>query len=138
MNESTVQISMKDENKLDCSYAIITKDLSGVVIVLRKMECGIFDYSEIREKRNDLKYLLLKHYDSEKTAYKDFLKLIGKMCMKSKESKYFGVHMNEDNRMIADSFGARMINEEEKDVYESRYNDFLSCIVKVENSMSQM
>ncbi|MBE5940537.1 MAG: hypothetical protein E7266_09095 [Lachnospiraceae bacterium] len=138
MNESIVKISMKDENQLDCSYAIITKDLSGVVIVLRKMECGIFDYSELRERRNNFKYLLLKHYDSEKAAYKDFLKLIGKMCTKSKESKYFGVHINEDNRMIADSFGARMINEDEKDVYESRYIEFLNCIVKVKNSLIEL
>jgi len=131
MNESTVKISMKNENQLDCSYAIITKDLSSVIIILRNRECGIFDYSEINEGKSDCKYLLLKHYDSEETAYKDFLKLIGKMCKKSKESKYFGVHKNEDNRMVADSFGERMINEDDKCVYESRYNEFIDCIINL-------
>jgi hypothetical protein len=37
----------------------------------------------------DLSYLLLKHYDSDSSAYRDFLKLIGKMCKKSGDSKYF-------------------------------------------------
>jgi len=128
MNETIVKVSMRDENNLDCSYAIITKGPSEIVIVLRKMECGIFDYSELKKEKNDGKYLLLKHYDSEKVAYKDFLKLIGKMCTKSKESKYFGMHKDEDNRMVADNFGSRMINADEKSYYESRYNEFLNYV----------
>ncbi len=130
MNESVVKVSMQDENELNCSYAIISKDSTSIVIILKKKECGIFDYDVIKRKDFRYEYLLLKHYDSESVSYKDFLKLIGKMCTKDKNSKYFGNHKQEDNRMVADSMGARMINEDEKSAYDERYNDYKKCVVE--------
>lgn len=65
---------------------------------------------------------MLKQYHDTESAYKDFLKLIGKMCKKAKSSKYFSNHKIEDNRMIYNnSKSEHMISSEEKNIYNDRY-----------------
>ncbi len=125
MTESTVKISMRDENGLNCSYAIITKDKMSIILVLKDLECAVFNYNDLKSREYEYHYLLLKHYDSASYAYKDFLKLIGKMCKKGKDSKYFANPKNEDNRMVYGcSDGGHMIKEKERPLYEERYSDF--------------
>ncbi len=91
MEKSIVYISMRDDNNLDCSYSIIQKEELKIIIILKDSECGIFDYHELKDKKL-YHYLLLKHYQDDESAYKDFLKLVGKMCKKSRDSKYFLNH----------------------------------------------
>ena len=75
-------------------------------------------------------YLLLKQYYDNESAYKDFLKLIGKMCKKNKSSKYFLNHRIEDNRMIHNnSENEHMISLEEKSIYNDRYIIFEKFII---------
>lgn len=124
MEKSIVYVSMRDENNLDCSYSIIQKEELKIIIVLRNSECGIFDYNELKDKKI-FKYLLLKQYQDDESAYKDFMKLIGKMCKKSKASKYFLNHKNEDNRMIYNNLKSEhMINDNERKIYQDRYVEF--------------
>ena len=75
MEKSIVYISMRDDNNIDCSYSIVQKDELKVIIVLKDLECGIFDYNELKNEKK-FKYLLLKQYYDNESAYKDFLKLI--------------------------------------------------------------
>lgn len=124
MVQSTVYVSMRDENDLKCSYAIVRKSGVSVLIILRDSECAIVDYDKIK-KENEYRYLLMKHYADDSKAYIDFLKLIGKMCKKRRDSKYFLNHIKEDNRMVyGDSGEEHMICEEEKGLYEERYKIF--------------
>ncbi|MDE6673630.1 MAG: hypothetical protein K2K19_02290 [Acetatifactor sp.] len=124
MVESTVYVSMRDENDLKCSYAIVCKSGVSVLIILKDSECAIVDYSSLKGE-NTYRYLLMKHYSDESNAYTDFLKLIGKMCKKREDSKYFLNHIKEDNRMVrGDSGEEHMIREEEKGLYEERYRTF--------------
>lgn len=122
---------MRDENSLGCSYAIITKDKMSIILVLRDSECAVFHYEELKNGENEAlhHYLLLKHYDSDAYAYKDFLKLIGKMCKKGRDSKYFANPQKEDNRMVCGSDGEHMIREDERPVYDERYSDFLTFVL---------
>lgn len=136
MIESTVKISMRDENGLNCSYAIITKDKMSIIIILKDLECAIFPYDDLKSREKEAErhceyhYLLLKHYDSDSHAYKDFLKLIGKMCKKDRDSKYFANPQNEDNRMVCGSIdGEHMIKAEERPLYEERYSDFKGFVM---------
>lgn len=109
---------MRDENDLKCSYAIVRKSGVSVLIILRDSECAIVDYDNLK-RENAYRYLLMKHYSDEDNAYTDFLKLIGKMCKKREDSKYFFNHIKEDNRMVrGDSGEEHMIREEEKGLYE--------------------
>ena len=120
MEKSIVYVSMRDDN-IGCSYSIIQKDELKVIIILKDLECGIFDYNKLKCNR-EFKYLLLKQYHDTESAYKDFLKLIGKMCKKAKSSKYFSNHKIEDNRMIYNnSKSEHMISSEEKNIYNDRY-----------------
>ena len=123
MEKSVVYVSMRDNNDLDCSYSIIQKDDIMVVIILRNSECAIYDYKEFQE--GNFHYLLLKHYQDDESAYKDFLKLIGKMCKKTKFGKYFLNHIDEDNRIVyIDYKNEHMITNDEKDTYNKRFLDF--------------
>jgi hypothetical protein len=130
MEKSIVSVSMRDENDLDCSYAIVQKDELKIIIVLRNSECGIFDLNNLKS----FNYLLLKHYPDDESAYRDFLKLMGKMCKKSKDSKYFLNHIDEDNRIVyIDSQNEHMINDVEKDEYKERltaFEDFINENIK--------
>ncbi|MBQ8556576.1 MAG: hypothetical protein IJ438_11995 [Clostridia bacterium] len=120
MSHSTVFVSLRDENGLDCSYARVHKGDSSVLIVLRGTECGVFDNSLAHWH-----YLLLKHYPCDAHALRDFYKLIGKMCAKSPQSKYFGPHKDEDNRMVVTTGGSEhMLQPEERSTYEARYQAF--------------
>ncbi len=115
---------MRDDNDLDCSYSIVQKDDLRIIIVLRDVELGVFDYEELKEN-HDFKYLLLKHYPDNETAYKDFMKIIGKMCKKPKKSKYFLNHKDEDNRMIyVDLKTEHMITDDEREYYKERFLTF--------------
>lgn len=102
MEKSIVNVSMKEENHYDCSYAIITKEKNGfekcVIVILKDLECGVFDYEDFKSDKN-LKFLLLKQYDNAEYALKDFYKIVGKMCHKNIESKYFLNHKEEYNRI---------------------------------------
>lgn len=121
MEKSIVYVSMRDDNDLDCSYSIVQKDDLRIIIVLRDVELGVFDYEELKEN-HDFKYLLLKHYPDNETAYKDFMKIIGKMCKKPKKSKYFLNHKDEDNRMIyVDLKTEHMITDDEIEYYKDRF-----------------
>lgn len=131
MIESIVRVSMRDDNDLNCSYAIISKDCVSVIVVLKDSECAIFDYNRLKKEDAVYEYLLLKHYSSDSCAYKDFLKLLGKMCKKDGNSKYFHNHIKEDNRMVVlEPEGGHMISEEEKAIYEDRYLAFEKFILQ--------
>jgi len=124
VTRSTVEISMKEENVFNCSYAIITKDEISIILILRDCECAIYDYGDLRTKEH-CHYLLLKHYKNPSFAYQDFLKLIGKMCKKSKDSKYFIQRIEEDNRIVfEDSEHEHMMTDDEKKIYAERFSDF--------------
>ena len=88
MTESVVKVSMIEDNSLNCSYAIISKDKLNIIIIFKDLECAIFDLDDLKATK-EYRYLLLKHYVTGSYAYTDFLKLIGKMCKKDKSSKYF-------------------------------------------------
>lgn len=100
MEKSIVYVSMQENNNLKCSFAIVEKATKSVIIVFKDLECVIYDYEDFQKENFDYKYLLLKHYQDEIMAYKDFMKLIGKMCKKSIDSKYFNNHINEDNNIM--------------------------------------
>ncbi len=130
MVESTVRISMQNDNDLHCSYAIICKGSISIIIILKDAECAIFDYSSLKAESFAYKYLLLKHYYTDSLAYKDFLQLIGKMCKKEESSKYFLNHREEDNRMVCyDWANEHMIGEEEKKDYQERYIKFKEFVL---------
>jgi len=131
MIESTVKVSMRDNNNLDCSYAIINKSGISVIVILRNAECAILDYDVLKDSGSAYHYLLLKHYADDSSAYTDFLKLIGKMCKKEPDSKYFRYHKEEDNRMVNNGkMPEHMINEDECVIYENRFNLFMEFISK--------
>lgn len=129
MRKSTVNISLRDENGLACSYAIVDKGEKSVIIILFGTECAIYDADDLQESAC-CRYLLLKHYHSETQAYRDFLKLIGKMCAKKSNSKYFGMHIDEDNRMVVyENEDERMYIKNQDDCFNERFDkfrDFLS------------
>ena len=123
MEKSTVYVSMNDKNDLSCSYAIVDKGEKSVIIIFKDLECVIFDYDYFKSDDFDFKYLLLKHYNDTSLAYKDFMKLIGKMCKKNIDSKYFKNHIIEDNRIIFyDAVYERSITKEETNDYLDRKN----------------
>lgn len=128
MTESVVKVSMIEDNGLNCSYAIISKDKLNIIIIFKDLECAIFDLDDLKETK-EYRYLLLKHYVTGSYAYTDFLKLIGKMCKKDKSSKYFMNHKKEDNRMVVHKDGERMISEEERVLFENRYNIFKESVL---------
>lgn len=135
MVESTVRVSMRDNNGLECSYAIINKSGVSIIIILKDSECAIFDYDALKDSESIYHYLLLKHYADDVSAYTDFLKLIGKMCKKEPNSKYFRHHKEEDNRMVnTDKIKEHMINEEEYAVYADRFNAFKEFVLKNRNA----
>ena len=84
MEKSVVYVSMRDDNNYDCSYAIVTKAKNkiqkSVIIILKDLECGVFDYEKFK-LTEDLRFLLLKQYDNSDYALKDFYKIVGKMCI---------------------------------------------------------
>lgn len=90
MEKSIVYISMRDDNNIDCSYSIVQKDELKVIIVLKDLECAIFDYNNLKNEKK-FKYLLLKQYYDNESAYKDFFKLIGKMCKKQNRVNIFQI-----------------------------------------------
>lgn len=125
MIESTVRISMRDENGLGCSYAFIDKGGVRITVILRDAECAIFDAAALAAEPFHYHYLLLKHYPSASSAYTDFLKLIGKMCKKREDSKYFRCRRDEDNRMVfCDSESEHMITAAERETFRVRYEVF--------------
>ena len=129
MEKSKVYVSMDDDNNLGCSYAIIEKSKKSVIIIFKDLECAIYDYDDFIKDNFDYKYLLFKHYDDTSKIYKDFMKLIGKMCKKSEESKYFMNHKNEDNWMIyTDNSSHHMVLETEKDEFTPRKENFTNFI----------
>ena len=131
MIESNVKISMRDNNNLDCSYAIINKSGISVIVILRNAECAIFDYDVLKDSRSVDHYLLLKHYADDSLAYTDFLRLIGKMCKKEPDSKYFRNHKEEDNRMVNNgNMPEHMINDDERVIFENRFNVFMGFVSK--------
>ncbi len=72
MVASIVKVSMRDDNDLGCSYAIVSKGKVSVIIVLKDSECAIFDYDLLKMAEYEYYYLPLKHYDSDGSAYRDF------------------------------------------------------------------
>lgn len=124
MTQSIVKIYMRGEHSLDCSYAIVSKEATSVIIILRESECAIFDYNQFKADSFSYKYLLFKHYPDTASAYNDFWELIGKMCKKHEDSKYFLNHKNEDNRMAVTPSGTRMLLDEDKATYSDRYATF--------------
>lgn len=107
MEKSEVYVSMKNDNNSECSWAIVKKQnvlyTASILLVLKDKETAIFNYQNILDS-DRLRYLLLKQYPDSNIAYFDFMKLIGKMCKKPIESKYFLNHISEDNRIIVNSF----------------------------------
>jgi hypothetical protein len=129
MNISLVQTLMKDENELDCNIARIKKDDNVIIIINKENDTAIYDYLSFINNLNANNYLLFKHYENPTYAYKDFLKLIGKMCKKQKSSKYFMNHIEEDNRIVFEDFeNEHMITKMERDTYKERFNKFISFV----------
>ena len=60
MEKSIVYVSMRDDNNIGCSYSIIQKDELKVIIILKDLECGIFDYNKLKCNR-EFKYVLLSN-----------------------------------------------------------------------------
>lgn len=127
---------MRDDNSYNCSYAIITKEKNkiqkSIIIILKDLECGVFDYDKFKSTE-ELRFLLLKQYDNNDYALKDFYKIVGKMCHKSIDSKYFLNHIEEYNRIkFVDFQSETMIdfnNNDEK--LFLRYNSFLKFIEEI-------
>ncbi len=115
-------VRMEENQALDAAYAMVEKGPAGVLLVLKDRECGIFDCTAMNS--DQFQYLFLKHYDTPSRAYEDFLKLVGKMCKKREDSKYFGAHLPEDNRMVRTAQGEHGITREERSVYEERFAAF--------------
>jgi len=129
MEKSTVYVSMNDKNLIGCSYAIIEKEEKNAIIIFKDLEVGIFDYDALLKESFDYKYLLLKHYENTSKAYKDFMKLIGKMCKKSVNCKYFKNPIKEDNWMVFnDDENEHMIVKEEASNYLIRKNNYIDFI----------
>ncbi len=116
MEKSTVYVQMGDA----CSYAIVDKGEKSVIIILKELECIIYDYEEFIQDNFNYHYLLLKHYPNTTSAYKDYLKLIGKMCKKSIDSKYFKNHLNEDNHIVFKSDVEEYMVDDNNDDYTNR------------------
>lgn len=92
MSEANVRVSMRADNGLGCSFAVVDKGSAAVLILLR-----------------------------------DFYKLIGKMCAKPADSKYFGTRMNEGNRMVVCPDGKEhMLRPDEAPAFAARVAEFLS------------
>ena len=119
-----MRLSMVEENDLGCSYAVVTKALShsSVLVIFRGKDGAIIDYDGLKE--GTYRCLLMKHYCDEHVAYRDFLKLVGKMCKKHDDSKYFLNHRNEDNWMVCLEETEHMILNDEKKVFEERRKAF--------------
>ena len=129
MVESTVRMSMAGDNALGCSYAIVEKSGIDVILILKQAECAIFDGADLKGNGPFPRYLLLKHYPSAALAYTDFLKLIGKMCKKHPDSKYFRHRIQEDNRMVVETFGAEhLLTDAERPLYQDRFSAFLQFV----------
>lgn len=132
MEKSIVSVSMRDDNGYDCSYAIITKEKDkiqkSVIVILRNLECGVFDYDEFKNNEN-LRFLLLKQYDNSDSALKDFYKIVGKICHKNIESKYFLNHKEEYNRIkFIDSQTETMDFDYNDENLSFRYDSFQKFI----------
>lgn len=136
MEKSIVYVSMRDDNSYNCSYAIITKEKNkiqkSIIIILKDLECGVFDYDKFKSTE-ELRFLLLKQYDNNDYALKDFYKIVGKMCHKSIDSKYFLNHIEEYNRIKFVDFQTETMidfnNNDEK--LFLRYNSFLKFIEEI-------
>ncbi len=115
-------VRMEENRALGAAYAVVEKGALGVLLVLKDRECGVFDYTAMNSDK--FQYLLLKHYDTPSRAYEDFLKLVGKMCKKREDSKYFRNHLPEDNRMIRTAEGEHGVTREERALYEERFAAF--------------
>jgi len=132
MEKSIVYVSMKDDNHYDCSYAVVTKEKNkitkSVIVVLKDLECGVFDYEKFKSTE-DLRFLLLKQYDNSDYALKDFYKIVGKMCHKDIESKYFLNQKEEYNRIKFVDFQTEIMDFDYNDEkLFLRYNSFLKFI----------
>lgn len=82
----------------ECTCALIRKGSHAALLVHRERECAVLDPAALAAGQTG--YLLLKHYHSQEAAWRDFLRLMGKLCTKRPDSKYFGTRIPEDNRMI--------------------------------------
>ncbi|MBQ7848237.1 MAG: hypothetical protein IJ343_00745 [Clostridia bacterium] len=122
MTESTVRVFMRADNGLGCSFAVVDKGGAAVLILLRDAECAVFELHA-----PDSRYLLLKHYPDGREALRDFYKLVGKLCAKPAESKYFGTRKDEDNRMVVTADGQEhMLQPDEAPAFNARLEAFLS------------
>lgn len=121
-------VRMEENRALGATYAAVEKGGIGVLLLLRDRECGIFDYSA--GGLGEFRYLLLKHYDTPSRAYEDFLKLVGKMCKKSGDSKYFQNRLSEGNRMVRTAEGEHGITREERAIYEERFTAFREFVTR--------
>lgn len=74
---------------------------------------------------SDFRFLLLKQYDDSGSALKDLYKIIGKMCHKSIESKYFLNRKEECNRIKSVDFKAEtMVFDHEDEKLAERFESF--------------
>ena len=119
---------MEENPAAGAVYAVVDKGSASVLLVLRGRECGVFDYTAM--SLDKFQYLLLKHYDTPSRAYEDFLKLVGKMCKKREDSKYFGNHVPEDNRMVRTMEDEHSITCKERALYEERFAAFREFVAQ--------
>lgn len=58
------------------------------------------------------------------------MKLVGKMCKKREDSKYFGAHLPEDSRMVCTAKGEHGITCGERAAYEPRFAAFRAFVMR--------
>ena len=127
MEKSMVYVNISEKN-YEYSYAIVDKFEKSVIIILKDRECAIYDYEDFLKEDFNYKHLLLKYYSDSTLAYKDFMKLIGKMCKKSINGKYFKNHIDEDNSMIFQDDKNEYMLTNPIDEYKERKKNFINYI----------
>ena len=48
MEKSVVYVSTRDDNNINCTYSIVQKDKLEIIIILKDLECAIFDYNQLK------------------------------------------------------------------------------------------
>lgn len=52
VEKSVVYVSTRDDNNINCTYSIVQKDELEIIIILKDLECAIFDYNQLKQEKN--------------------------------------------------------------------------------------
>ena len=50
VEKSVVYVSTRDDNNINCTYSIVQKDELEIIIILKDLECAIFDYNQLKQE----------------------------------------------------------------------------------------